>query len=86
MDKANNYSTIVSPDGVTEQDSFTCYHCQKIVFVMPRQKGEDIGGLCKVCMNLICPKCVDLGKCEPFEKKLEKEEARHRFLRQAGLS
>jgi hypothetical protein len=85
MLRASNYSEITSPDGVVSQDSFTCGHCQTVVFVAPRQKGEDVGGLCKCCMRLICGPCVDKGTCDVFEKKLERMEAHDRFLRQAGL-
>ena len=88
MKRAGNYS--FSTDRLTgqlikEQDSFTCHHCQRVVLVAPRQKGEDIGGMCKVCMGLICPVCVGEGRCETWEKKMERQEARERFLRSAGL-
>jgi hypothetical protein len=86
MKRAGNYSIITSPDGAVEQDSYTCYHCQKIMLVKPRQKPDDLGGICKICMQLICPECVGKGTCDPFEKKLERVEARDKFLRQAGLS
>lgn len=86
MKHAGNWHCITNENGsIREQDSFTCGHCSKIVLVGPKQKGEDIGGMCKICYNLICGPCADLGICEPFEKKLEKQEARDRFRRQAGL-
>lgn len=86
MHRANNYSVTFHPDQpVQEQDSFTCGHCSKVVFVGPGQKGEDVGGLCKCCMNLICGPCVDLMVCDVFERKLERAEARDRMLRQMGI-
>ena len=87
MLRAGNYSITVYPDRPPkEEDSFTCGHCQKVTFVKPGQRADDLGGLCKVCMNLICPECVDLMICEPFEEKLKKSEAKARFSRQiAGL-
>lgn len=86
MRRATNYSVLTDPTlGTVEQDSFTCGHCQKIITVQPRQKGEDIGGMCKVCMGLICPVCVDKMECVPWEKKMEKIEAKDRFLRSVGL-
>ena len=86
MLRANNYSITFNPDGPPiERDSFTCGHCQKVTFVKPGQRADDIGGLCKVCMNLICPECTDLMICDVFEKKLERAEAKDRFLRSAGL-
>jgi len=86
MLRAGNYSIISDPDGHrVERDNFTCGHCGKIVFVKPGQRGEDVGGMCKLCYNLICGECVDLLVCEPLERKLERDEKRERFLRQAGL-
>lgn len=86
MRTASNYGVIFSPDApLQEQDSFTCYHCNTVHVVKPGQKGEDIGGLCKCCMQLICSACVDRGLCDPFEKKLERTEAKDRFLRQVGV-
>lgn len=87
MQRAGNYSIITDPvAGIHEQDSFTCCHCSRVVTVLPRQRGEDLGGLCKQCMQLICPQCVGKLTCDPWERKMEKIEARDRFLRSAGLS
>lgn len=86
MERANNYSVAVTPYGrELEYDSFTCFHCQQIMMVKPRQKPEDLGGLCKVCMQLICPACVGKMTCDPWQKKMERMEAKDRFLRQAGI-
>ena len=88
---ANNYSTLTDPMyGVVERDGFVCNHCQKIVTVMPLQPAEDMGGLCKVCDGLICPKCYDdrMAKgitCVTWEAQLELIESRDRFLRSAGI-
>ena len=74
-----------SPDGTKYEDFFRCYHCQRTVFVRPRQDPTELGGLCKSCMHLICPTCV--GKvCTPWEKAMERMEARQRFLNSAGLN
>ena len=86
MLRANNYSVIFNPDGPpVERDSFTCGHCQRVTFVKPGHRADDLGGLCKVCMSLICDKCVETGVCDPFEEKLRRAEAQDRFLREAGL-
>jgi len=85
MRNPGGYATLSEPDGVKESDTFTCNHCQYIVHVKPLIAPEEFGGLCKFCMKLICPKCVGKGSCTPWEKKMEKWEARDRFLRSAGL-
>jgi len=36
-------------------------------------------------MSLICPRCVSEWRCDPFEKKLERIEARDRTRRSLGL-
>ena len=74
------------PFGPTiEIDTFTCGHCNRIKYVKPKEKPEDIGGLCKVCMKLICGDCVDTGKCDPLEEKLKREESRNEVLRSYGI-
>lgn len=87
MQRASNYSLITDIYTGTqlEEDSFTCGHCQKVERVKARQRPEDVGGMCKVCMNLICGPCVGLMVCDVFEKKLERIEARYRFLKAAGI-
>lgn len=80
MLKPGGYSVITSPDGVKEWDTFTCFHCNSKVNVPLKADPSEMGGLCKNCMKLICPKCLDKG-CYPFEKKLERAENRDRFLR-----
>lgn len=71
-------------EGNTELDSFTCFHCSRVVHVKARQAPELLGGLCKICMKLICMHCVDKG-CDPFEKKLERWEAKEIARRSYGL-
>lgn len=72
------------PAGTTETDTYTCGHCGSVVHVLPRMDPAAIGGLCKQCMRLICPSCLDKG-CEPLERKLERAEAREQALRSYGI-
>lgn len=65
-----------------ERDTFTCGHCSRIVHVHPKDRPEDIGGLCKVCFSLICSPCVELlikEGCMPFIKKIEAIEHQERM-------
>jgi hypothetical protein len=71
MRNAGGYAFIVNPtpgkirldggrvdmacEGITEYDSFTCGHCNCVRHVRARERPEDLGGLCKSCMKLICP-------------------------------
>jgi hypothetical protein len=68
-----------------EYDTFSCGHCGNVRHVRVKERPEDIGGLCKQCMKLICPACVDTGRCDPLEKKLERMEKRDRALRSYGI-
>lgn len=65
---------------VVECDTFTCAHCNTVVFVPPRAAPAESGGFCRLCMKLICGPCSDHG-CTPFEKKLEAMEAREAWRR-----
>lgn len=83
--RLTGYVRITGPDGTREHETFTCAHCQRIVHVPPRADPASMGGVCKQCMGLICPACAARGRCDPFERKLEREEARARLLRSAGV-
>jgi hypothetical protein len=85
MRQPQGYGVTDSPEGRREQDTFTCFHCQRIVAVRPLMDAADMGGLCKVCMRLICMECVAKLTCTPWEKAMEQIEARDRFLRSVGL-
>lgn len=85
MLRPGGYATLTSPDGVSEADAFTCFHCNAIRHVKARQDPAEIGGICKGCMQLICEKCLG-GGCDPFLKKLERWEANYEALRSYGLA
>ena len=68
-----------------EVDTFTCEHCCRVVHVPPRQDAANIGGLCKQCMGMICPRCVDKGVCRPWEKQMEEREAKYEARRSYGV-
>jgi len=75
MRRPQGHACITEPDKATiELDTFSCGHCNRIRHVQPKQRGEDVGGLCKTCMRLICPACVTRGLCDPLEEKIERIE------------
>jgi hypothetical protein len=82
MLKPQGYAVLYDADGtIAEMDSFSCGHCNRIVHVRPKADPAEVGGLCKCCMRLICPHCLDTGTCDPIERKLERQEARYHALR-----
>ena len=86
MRRPGGYAYSFSPDGAHQEvDTFTCFHCNRVVHVKPKCSPDELGGMCRLCMKMICPACVDLGSCDPFEKKLERIEARDRSLRSYGI-
>jgi hypothetical protein len=62
----------------TVTETFTCAHCQR-VFVKPGP-GE-ASGFCHQCFKPTCVPCGAQDKCDPFEKKLLRIEARDKLLR-----
>lgn len=62
------------PDQVKEATSFTCGHCSFVTAVPLMADPANIGGMCKLCGKLICPRCVNLERCDPIEAKLERME------------
>jgi hypothetical protein len=81
MRKPGGYAIITNGDGrVTELDTASCRHCNRIFHVGPKQRAEDIGGLCKVCMGIVCPQCVG-GACDEIQRKLDRAEASYHARR-----
>ena len=80
--KRAGYGVITSPNGITEMDTCTCKHCNKVWIVRDsKSKKQDLGGWCRTCQAMICSKCA--GKpCKPFEKKLDEYEAKMKFVRE----
>lgn len=76
------YAVLSDPDGIRENDTFTCNHCSCVVHIPPRTANKPMpGGACAACGHkLICDKCVDIGTCTPFLKKIEQQEQRARLL------
>lgn len=83
--RAGGYAYIFDESGTQKEcDTQTCNHCNRVMHIRPKCDPADLGGLCKLCMKYICPKCVGLG-CTPFEKQLELIEAKARALRSYGV-
>ncbi len=82
MNRPGGYVLIVSPDAPTvEHDTFTCCHCQNVVFVKPKAPASESGGWCARCSKPVCGGCA--GKeCTPFEKRLEQVERAARTRRE----
>ena len=77
MLRPQGYGVWVEPGVSTrEQDSFTCGHCNAIVFVSPltptRRVSDD--GFCRLCSSHVCPTCTDKGDCTPFMRLVERAE------------
>lgn len=98
MRNAGGYGQVLGCDGPPAQlrdvygreiphecDSYSCGHCNRVVFVRPKEKPEDIGGMCYQCWHLVCPHCVDKAICTPLEKRLEIMERRAEALRSYGI-
>ena len=86
MRKPQGYSVIVEPGRADiECDTVTCIHCNGVVFVAAGKDPSDLGGFCVLCNRNICAACASTGKCDPFEKKLERIESRGRFFQAVGV-
>ena len=65
-----------------KEDTFTCKHCNGVVFVEPFQDPAEAGGWCMACTSLICKHCVQYAECKPFEKQLDQHERMERLRAQ----
>lgn len=79
--RQEGYYAYTDPDKSREGASFTCQHCNRVHFLKHGEDPANIGGLCKVCMGLICPQCSALDRCDPIEAKIERWEAEGRLKR-----
>lgn len=84
MRNPQGYLIGINQGNVQEADTFTCFHCQKIIIVKPLCDPADMGGRCNICDSLICPKCVGQG-CTPWEEKMKKIEASYHARRSYGI-
>jgi hypothetical protein len=55
--------------------TFTCNHCQRIT---PKPRGGEDSGFCMSCFRPVCLRCGALNVCTPWEKQMERMEARAR--------
>ena len=100
MRHPGGYATIIEPGHLTvEIDTASCGHCQRIIFTkagtaatvyllstaVPGQYREEGGAFCRVCMRPICLQCYGVGRCTPWERRLEKAEARERLRRAVSV-
>lgn len=88
--RAQGYAILTEPERPTkENDTFTCGHCNCVVFVKPAADPATYGGFCGGCYRLICPSCEAVKartlQCAPFERWLEAQEARAASRRSLGL-
>jgi hypothetical protein len=72
--------TVFDDSGERQRDTFTCYHCQRVIFVQPRQDPATLGAVCKGCMRLVCAICADArdrgDPCTPWLRQMEIQEER----------
>ena len=83
--RQRGFVEVSGPNGTEQYETFTCGHCGAIKKVPHRAKPEDLGGICKVCMSMVCGPCVATGKCDTLEAKLKRQEDRARFFKQVGV-
>lgn len=87
MTQRLNYLVEQGPGILREQDLASCGHCQFQMQVQPATNGQVISRVlppCHGCGKYICGECKKLGRCDPWEKKMERMEAREQ-LRKAIL-
>lgn len=86
MRNPGGYAIIVDPDGPNrEYDTTTCFHCSRVTHITPKMPPDQMGGLCRLCMKMICPKCVAIGTCDPWEEQMKRAEASYHARRSYGI-
>lgn len=78
--KPGSFVESTGPYGTVEEHASTCAHCQRITTFPNLKVMHQYIEVCRSCMRMICLECA--GKpCRPWEKEMERQEARGRFLR-----
>lgn len=89
MAQRTNYVVVTGPGGIeSEMDLATCSHCQFQIQVPPAKDGHVISRVlppCSGCGKFICSVCAAKGRCDPWEKKMERAERRFALRRSMGL-
>ena len=67
-----------------EADTFTCVHCNRIVHVKTKAPMDEVGSMCRNCMQMVCPTCAD-GPCVPYMKKIEEMEHKDYLRKQYDM-
>lgn len=78
MGLGDGYMIITSPDGTVERDTLQCCHCNKHYIVRPGSGKRR--GWCTLCGQATCGAAA-CATCVPFERRLERFEARERSTR-----
>lgn len=69
-------------DALSERDTLSCVHCQMTWEIAPGSGRRR--GFCLRCNGPTCGKFACETECVPFERALEKAEARDRLRRQVA--
>lgn len=89
MTQRLNYLVVTGPGGIEhEADLATCNHCQMQMAVPPAKDGKVISRVlppCAGCGKFICGDCKSKGRCDPWEKQMERSERRAALCRSMGL-
>lgn len=86
MRRVQGYAVTIDPEQSRpfEEDTFSCSHCNCVVFLKPFQNDAPA---CRACDAHICDACAaELArtlKCVPIERRLEAMEARDKMIRAA---
>ena len=99
MPAPRGYAILTDPAAARPQewDTAQCSHCQRVIFLKPGTAGtvylrlttptevvEEPGAFCVHCMHAICLGCATIGRCVPWERRLEMAESRDRLKRSVG--
>jgi hypothetical protein len=83
--RARGYYRETGPEGTVEHETFTCAHCQRLVKCSVPPNPDIDGWNCRQCFARICRYCASKQVCDPFERKLERIEARASLLKAVGI-
>jgi hypothetical protein len=81
--RSTGYFIETNPEFTRESDTSTCGHCNRVSYIKPPVNGQVVVApvRCTLCRARLCEECYAKCECDPFEKKMDREEQADRLRR-----
>lgn len=82
--KHEGYLQLIGDSGTLELATYHCCHCQTAVIVQSGSRQRR--GFCFNCMEPNCGRQSCVERCDPWEKQMQRAEAKYETRRSMGIA